>query len=75
MSAREVAALDQLVDQGRYRSRTEAIRDAVGRLLKELAEQELVESHRLAYADDDPSDTSVVRRSRRAVRALIEEDQ
>ena len=72
----EVAELDTFVQRGLYSSRTEAIRDAVNRLISSIREADLVESHRRAYADDSPVDDSVViAAGRRAYRRMVENDE
>lgn len=76
MQHQAVAALDELVRRGLYASRTEAIRDAVATLLKSVREADIVESHRLAYAVDQPvdDDAFVARVGRRAYRRMVEDD-
>ena len=74
MSDEEIADLDALVGPDRYPTRSEAIRDAVARLVQVIREDVIVESHRRAYAEVDGDDEAVLRRSRQAVRHMIETD-
>lgn len=74
MSDEEIHDLDALVGPGRYPTRSEAIRDAVARLVQVIREDVIVESHRQAYAVVDIDDDVVLRRSRQAMRDMIETD-
>lgn len=45
----DAAALDAAVARGAYASRSDAIRQAIDLLLKELREQEIIEAYRRGY--------------------------
>lgn len=75
MQHNEVVELDALVQRGLYSSRTEAIRDAVNRLIASIRETDLIESHRRAYAEDSAiDDLAVTTASRRAYRRMVESE-
>jgi Arc/MetJ-type ribon-helix-helix transcriptional regulator len=51
MTDRDVAALDELVAEGRFASRSEALRAGLLRLLDEQREQEIEEAYRRGYGE------------------------
>ncbi len=75
MQPDEVVALDDLVKRGLYSSRTDAIRDAVNRLILAVHEADLVESHRRAYSDGADDDRVAVVASRREYRRMVETNE
>ncbi len=46
----DVAALDAVIDRGRFANRSEALRFGLERILREERERELVELYKKAYA-------------------------
>ena len=75
MPHQEVVELDALVQRGLYSSRTEAIRDAVSRLIASIREADLIESHRRAYAQDSSvDDSAITAASKRAYQKMVEDD-
>lgn len=49
LSQEDVAALDQAVERGRYRSRSDALREGLARVLKEERDREIEEAYRRGY--------------------------
>jgi Arc/MetJ-type ribon-helix-helix transcriptional regulator len=50
MTAEDVAALDELVESGRFPNRSEALREGFTRLLREEREREIAEAYARGYA-------------------------
>jgi Arc/MetJ-type ribon-helix-helix transcriptional regulator len=50
MTKEDVAALDKLVESGRFANRSEALRAGVARLLRDEREREIAEAYARGYA-------------------------
>ena len=56
LTDRDVAALDALVDEGRFASRSEALRVALARLVREVREGAIEEAYRRGYGEQPQED-------------------
>lgn len=54
----DTAAIDELVDAGRYANRTAFVADAVHAALDEVRERQVAEAYRRAYADHPEDDAA-----------------
>jgi Arc/MetJ-type ribon-helix-helix transcriptional regulator len=51
VTEQDVSALDELVARGRFASRSDALRTALARLLREVREQEIDEAYAKGYGE------------------------
>lgn len=51
LTERDVAALDAMVERGRFANRSEALRAALARLVREEREREIEEAYRSGYGE------------------------
>jgi len=51
LTERDVAELDALIERGRFANRSDALREALARLLREEREREIDEAYRRGYGE------------------------